>query len=181
MSEEITVLLDVVARLESVGIPYMLTGSMARNLYAVPRMTRDIDFVAAIVLRDVTRLTGVFPETEFYRSEDAIRDAITHQSSFNFVHLATLLKIDVMIRKREEYRLAEFERRRRVEIGGQPVWVVSKEDLILSKLEWSRASASERQREDVRMLLLDGNVDRPYLEAWAERLQLMSILTQVSP
>jgi hypothetical protein len=180
MPDEIEVLLDVASRLDGADIPYMLTGSMARNFYAVPRMTRDIDLVAAIVLKDVLRLTAAFPETEFYRSEDAIRGAILHQSSFNFIHLPTMMKIDVMIRKRAEYRLEEFTRRRRVEIRGRAIWLVSKEDLILSKLEWARESKSERQLEDVRLLLASEH-DISYVRAWAEKLQLTPILTQVSP
>jgi hypothetical protein len=33
----------VTEKLEEAGIPYMITGSMAANFYAIPRMTRDID------------------------------------------------------------------------------------------------------------------------------------------
>ena len=40
MADEIAALIDVTARLEAAGIDYMLTGSMALNLYAMPRMTR---------------------------------------------------------------------------------------------------------------------------------------------
>ena len=45
MSDELDVLKSVAARLGEAGIPYMVTGSMAANFYAVPRMTRDIDLV----------------------------------------------------------------------------------------------------------------------------------------
>lgn len=39
---ELDVLRDVSERLTSSGIAFMLTGSMAMNYYAQPRMTRDI-------------------------------------------------------------------------------------------------------------------------------------------
>lgn len=45
MSDELIILKSVMSRLEAAGIPYMLTGSMAANFYATPRMTRDIDVV----------------------------------------------------------------------------------------------------------------------------------------
>jgi len=48
MAEEIDLLKLVCQRLEDVGIAYMLTGSLAANFYAVPRMTRDIDIVIEI-------------------------------------------------------------------------------------------------------------------------------------
>jgi hypothetical protein len=42
MMNKLDVLRDVTARLKNAGIPYMMTGSMAMNYYAEPRMTRDI-------------------------------------------------------------------------------------------------------------------------------------------
>ena len=48
MSEALQVLKLVTQRLEEAGIPYMLTGSMALNFCAVPRMTRDIDVVVEL-------------------------------------------------------------------------------------------------------------------------------------
>jgi hypothetical protein len=75
--------------------------------------------------------------------------------------------------------LLEFSRRQLHTIEGQPVWVVSKEDLILSKLEWARESLSDRQLADVRNLLATG-CDQQYLQQWANYLQLTAILTQVS-
>lgn len=43
MDEQFEFLQLVVARLEAARIPYMLTGSLALAIYALPRMTRDID------------------------------------------------------------------------------------------------------------------------------------------
>jgi len=40
MSDELDVLADVSARLEALGLPFMLTWSYALAFYATPRMTR---------------------------------------------------------------------------------------------------------------------------------------------
>ena len=48
MTAELEVLGIVAERLESAGIAYMVTGSIAMNYYAVPRMTRDIDLVVEL-------------------------------------------------------------------------------------------------------------------------------------
>ena len=48
MTEELEVLSIVTRRLDSAGIGYMVTGSMAASYYAVPRMTRDVDLVVAV-------------------------------------------------------------------------------------------------------------------------------------
>lgn len=45
MLSELDILKDISQRLEALLVPFMLTGSMAMNYYAVPRMTRDIDLV----------------------------------------------------------------------------------------------------------------------------------------
>ena len=179
MFSELDLLLDVARRLEQAGLDYMLTGSMALNHYAQPRMTRDIDFVLALLLKDLDLLPLVFGE-DFYFSPEAAREAIFQQSCFNAIHQESLIKVDFMIRKREDYRLLEFERRRRIEVTGHPLWIVSKEDLILSKLDWARQSQSERQLSDVENLLATG-ADMDYLRTWSHRLKMNAILTRASP
>ena len=52
LSEELDVLKTVTRRLGDAGIPYMVTGSIAMNFYAVPRMTRDIDIVVELEISD---------------------------------------------------------------------------------------------------------------------------------
>ena len=75
MLSELDLLLDVTRRLEEAGLEYMLTGSMALNHYAQPRMTRDIDIVIALVLRDLEILPHVFG-SDFYFSQEAARGAV---------------------------------------------------------------------------------------------------------
>ena len=179
MTPELQTLHDLVTRLELAGIDYMLTGSMALNCYAQPRMTRDLDLVVAFDLKDAGRIFGVLG-SDYYVSPEAAREAVLSQSSFNAIHEHTLVKADFMIRKREEYRLAEFERRQRVRIADFEAWVVSKEDLILSKLDWARQSLSERQLSDVKNLLATG-CDMDYLRTWSVKLNLTDMLTRVSP
>jgi hypothetical protein len=179
MTEELQVLGDIATRLEAAGIDYMLTGSVALNTYAQPRMTRDIDLVVAFYLKDVGRITEVLG-TEYYVSEEAAREAVLHQSSFNAIHERTLIKVDFMVRKREDYRLHEFTRRVRLKVGDFDLWVVSKEDLILSKLHWAKASLSERQLADVENLIATG-CDVGYLRTWSVALNLTDMLTRVLP
>ena len=102
------------------------------------------------------------------------------QSSFNAIHQTTLIKVDFMVRKREDYRLHEFARRQRLKVADFEVWVVSKEDLILSKLDWARESQSERQLADVENLIASG-CDAAYLKTWSAALNLTDMLTRVLP
>lgn len=43
MKTELDIIADTSHRFDRLGIPYILTGSIAMNYYAEPRMTRDID------------------------------------------------------------------------------------------------------------------------------------------
>ena len=173
---ELLALHDVCARLDGAGIAYMLTGSLAMSYYARPRMTRDIDLVISLEASDAGRLIDVLGE-HYHADAVAIAEAIRGARPWNIIHLPSVVKIDLIPRKDSVYRRAEFERRRKVELAGVRLWVVSVEDLILSKLEWSRESRSEQQRRDVK-LLLEAPLDRAYLDQWAARLDLHGLLNE---
>ncbi len=176
MLSELDVLRDVGARLEGAGIPYMLTGSMAMNYYATPRMTRDIDLVVALSAADSALIRSLFEPA--YYVPDNLEQAIASIGIFNLVHVESVIKVDIIVRKNEDYRRAEFERRMAVDLEGARIWLVSKEDLILSKLLWAKQSASEMQRRDVQNLLATG-ADRFYLRFWAERLGVAPMLEEL--
>ena len=88
------------------------------------------------------------------------------------------LKVDFIVRKDEPYRVHEFARRQRVSLPGFDVWIVSRDDLILSKLAWAKDSGSELQIRDVRSLLA-GGADWTYLERWAPELSVTDTLRQI--
>jgi hypothetical protein len=181
LSEELEVLKEVARRLEDLEIPYMLTGSFAANVYAVPRMTRDIDLVIELDADRVPFFAREF-DREFYCDGEMISGAVRQKSLFNLIHNRSMLKIDFIIRKDAVYRKTEFNRRRRVDIGGQTLWVVAPEDLIISKLAWAQDSGSETQQRDVRNLLsCVPDLDKAYLEKWVHSLGLEEMFRKVNP
>lgn len=179
MHDELSVLKVVVARLDAAGIPYMVTGSVAVSLYAEPRMTRDVDLVVELGPADSARVVEMF-NAEFTFDADRIRDAIARRSMFNLIHTTAVVKIDVIVRKDTPYREEEFRRRRVATIDGVAMWVVSSEDLILSKLDWARESRSEVQLRDVRnVIAAQSSLDWPYVDAWAARIGVLALLEEV--
>jgi hypothetical protein len=179
VTEELEVLGIVTERREGAGIPYMLTGSMAANYYAVPRMTRDIDLVVELSLADADRVSDLF-EADFYVDRDAVREAITRRGTFNLIYTELVLKVDCVVRKDSEYRREEFRRRRPVAIGELEVFLVAPEDLIISKLDWARDTHSEVQLADVKNLLGCAGLDHDYLTRWISRLGLDPLYREVS-
>jgi hypothetical protein len=177
MTEELDVLRMIGERPRAADVPFMLTGSFALGYYGKPRMTRDPDFVVALMERHVDALVSAF-STDFYIDEGAARSAIKSQRMFNLMHLDSAIKVDLIVRN-SEYRHAEFERRKSVEFAGISTWITSREDLILSKLVWARDTGSEMQLRDVRTLI-DESVDWLYLKDWAAKLGIAAKLDEVS-
>jgi len=168
--DELAVLQDVTGRLDHAGIPYMLTGSLALSYYTQPRMTRDIDLVAEMERADAQRLATLF-QPEYYVPEPAMRDAIRDRGMFNLIHAASVVKVNCIVRKDEPYRHTEFQRRSRVRLGDVELWLVSREDLIVSKISWASDSRSEVQRRDVENLMT-GPFDSLYVNHWLRQLGL---------
>jgi hypothetical protein len=132
VSEELEVLKIVTSRLATGGIPYMVTGSIAVNYYAVPRMTRDIDVVVELSPRDTDRICSIF-QNDFYIDREAVQRSIEEKGMFNIIHSALVIKVDFVVRKGSDYRREEFSRKRRVTVEGHDLFMVAPEDLIISK------------------------------------------------
>lgn len=179
MNEELEVLKTVAGRLDEAGIAYMLTGSIALNYYAFPRMTRDIDIVIELGQDDADRVIPLF-ETDFYVDPDAVRRAIATRGMFNLIHDSFVIKVDFIVRKDSEYRREEFARRRRVEVEGQALWIVTPEDLVISKLDWApRHSLGSLARRRPGPLASVSDLDDAYLARWTAWLDLDALYWEV--
>ncbi len=162
MQNELDIVRDVSTLLDGAGIAYMLTGSMAMNYYAQPRMTRDIDLVVALTPSDAGKVVDLFGR-DYYVSGQAVRDSIAGESIFNLIHNESVIKVDCIVRKNTPYRRTEFDRRTQIRIDDFFTWIASKEDVIISKLFWAKDSGSEIQMGDVRNLAATG-YDAVYIE-----------------
>jgi len=179
MDEQLEFLKEIASRLETAGIHYMVTGSVALAVYAVPRMTRDLDLVIDVQLKDADRLTKLFAQ-DCYVNREAVRHAARERGMFNIIHNEWILKADFIVRKEEPYRKVEFERRHDIDVGGVPIAVVSPEDLILSKLCWADKSASELHLGDIREIIRSvKDLDWAYMEEWADKIGVRALLEEV--
>jgi len=133
----------------------------------------------ALVEPQIPRMVELF-SPDFYIDADSAVAAVRSRRLFNLMHLTSGIKVDLIVRKDSEYRQLEFDRRLRVQIGHVDTWIVSREDLVLSKLEWARESDSDLQRKDV-VTLLDGSLDWTYLREWAGRLGVADMLDRLRP
>jgi hypothetical protein len=174
---ELDVLRDVSQRLESAGISFMVTGSVAMNYYAQPRMTRDIDLVVSLNETQTDEFVQSF-EKEYYFDPQSVAQAISQRRMFNLIHNDAVIKVDCVVLKPDAYRQEEFARRQQINLGDFETWIVSREDLILSKLFWAKDSKSEMQLSDVRNLLSVG-CDMEYLRSRAKALGVDELLEEL--
>ncbi len=170
----------VITRLDSAGILYMVSGSIAANFYTTPRMTRDIDIVIEVVKEDIEKFFSFF-SGDFYIDMESLKGAISYKQMFNIIHNEAIIKVDFIIRKEIEYRKIEFERRRSIIFEGLMIYITSPEDLIISKLYWAKDSLSEMQIRDVENLMNTlPELDREYIAKWVQQLGIEEIYKRVN-
>ena len=174
----ITPIIDV---LEHLSVAYHIGGSVASSINGISRLTIDVDLVADLRLEHVRPLVKQLEEN-YYIDADAVRDAIKRISSFNAIHLDTMLKVDVFIPKSRLFDQAELGRvqLKILEGSNRPFYIASPEGTILNKLEWYRmgGEVSDRQWNDILgVLKIQGtNLDMVYLQRWAAVLKVTDLL-----
>lgn len=169
---------DVIARLEAIGLRYYVTGSWALAAYAEPRMTRDIDIVLEATAADYERVIRPAFDDDFLVN-DAI--VIGGRSIGGVIHRTEIARADLIFGRFDRWARSALDRRQRFEHPTLGLtWIISPEDLILAKLEWSDGGASELQLRDVRSIIrLSDNLDWRYLEQYAATLGVRTLLEVV--
>lgn len=153
------------------NIPYMLSGSVAMSLYIVPRATRDFDFIIHLEPQDVDRFVENFGEG-YYCDKDAVTEAVKFQSMFNIIDHASGFKADFVVLKGHPFRQMEFSRKIQMDFYGKTIYVVSPEDLVISKLIWIQDIQSALQMEDIKNISEIESLDWDYIKTWIDKLNL---------
>jgi hypothetical protein len=160
-------------------------GSLASSLHGIPRATQDVDLVMSIRQADVAGLVRALRD-DFYLDEDAIREAVDRQTSFNLVHLGSYFKADVFVARDDEPSRLQMDRSRRYPLG-RPVRelvVASPEDVVAQKLHWFALGdrVSERQWLDAIGVLrvLGPRLDMAYLRRIAELMGVEALLKEAA-
>lgn len=180
---DIELALAPVARvLDALSVPFRVGGSVASSALGVARTTLDVDIVADLAEEHAAALVSELGDA-YYVDAEMIREAVRRREAFNIIHLATMMKIDVFVRRTRPFDRQAFERFIMEPLGddeSRRFPVSTAEDIILHKLEWFRlgGGASKRQWEDVLgVMRLQGDaLDRAYLERWATELRVDDLL-----
>lgn len=167
-------------------IQYHIGGSVASSAHGVPRSTLDIDLVADIKLHQVDVMVQTL-QSGYYIDASMIENAIKTGSSFNLIHLQTIIKIDVFVLKSDPFNQQVMARavEGAFDLGeSEPLNVrfSSPEDIILYKLHWFRLGGeqSERQWKDILGVLRvqKDSLDFGYMNLWAKQINVNDLLNQ---
>ncbi|MBL7138605.1 MAG: nucleotidyl transferase AbiEii/AbiGii toxin family protein [Bacteroidales bacterium] len=165
------VLEDIIEILERVETPYMLSGSIAFNIYAIPRSTRDIDLVVELQEHTIPRFLNAV-SGRYYVNEDTVREEVRRKGMFSIIDQQSSYKIDFILLTNHPYEQHKFNRRKAIVINNQTICVITLEDLILSKLIWIQRMESDLHKRDIRQLLENPDADMDYIRHWISEMNL---------
>lgn len=175
---------QVTAILEQLQVLYVVSGSLASVIYGMVRTTEDIDLVVDLAPEHIPSFITSL-QAMFYLDEWAIHEAVQQRTHFHLIHLATTFKFDLYLTKPHPFDQQQLAQRSAITVGpetSKQLWMLSPEDVILSKLVWFQRGATkvERHWRDV-MSIIKAWQDAlriTYLEDWAEILQVTALLRQ---
>lgn len=171
-------------KLNELGMPYMVSGSVAAIFYGEPRMTNDVDIIVVIGKDRVADLAVAFPDEEFYRPPDdviRIEAARSQRGHFNLIHHETGFKADIYPRCDALHDWG-LSRSRMFHVDADPVIVAPPEYVAIRKLQFFREGGSEKHLRDIqRMVVTTGETwDMTALEDMVAKHGLEEEWRQVS-
>lgn len=187
MDDTLRAVLAAAQILEELDVRWFLGGSLASSVHGIPRATFDADMMADLRSEHVRPLIQKLGD-DWYADEEAMRQAISHRSSFNLIHLETAMKVGVFLPKPRLFDDGEFGRSRRMpvaEASAVEACVCCAEDIVIAKLEWYRLGGenSGRQWADVLgvLRLNAGQLDRQLMRESAREVGVHELMKNVIP
>jgi hypothetical protein len=164
-----------VTPLETAGIQYMITGSVASSIYGEPRNTLDIDLVVLIRPDQIPLLPQLFPENDFYLPPSdvvAIESRRESRGHFNIIHHDTGLKADIYLSRNHSTLPWALAHTRRVKTGICEITVAPPEYVIIHKLEFYQESGHQRHLRDIAGMIEQQELDLEFLDSSIQNLHL---------
>ena len=170
----------VVARLESLRMSYVIVGSFATNLYGVTRATKDADFVVQIPPGQLVKvIESLEPELECDRQIKF--ESVTGTRKIELQDPETAFTVELFWHSDDPHDQERFARRQKYSLFGHEVWMLSREDVVVTKLHWLLRANRPKDRIDIKSVIaVQGDaIDWPYVESWCDRHGTRMLLDQI--
>ncbi|MCX6358075.1 MAG: nucleotidyltransferase [Candidatus Aureabacteria bacterium] len=154
-------------------IRVVLMGGIATSFYARPRATYDIDGIIDSEKHDLDKFLPAVTKLGFGYDEKKPVKFIHGLPFITLFHKKHKLYVDLFIAE-TVFQKGIVKRARRIKFGKMPVDIISREDLILLKLQTGR----EKDTEDARNIIAENSakLDFAYLGKWANWLGVKAFL-----
>jgi hypothetical protein len=161
--------------LNVLGIPYVVVGSFCSNFYGLGRMTQDADFVVHLTEGNFERLRGAL--TGFRFDPQMSFETATGTSRYVAIAIDGEFKLEFFLLSQDAYDQERFARRRQVQLLGRPAYLLTAEDVVVTKLRWARSKDVADVRDVIEVR--GDQLDWVYIEAWCDRHGTRQLLERV--
>jgi hypothetical protein len=151
----------------------MITGAYAVSYYGMPRATHDLDVVIDISHTDVDRIYKELKKT-CEIDKDMVENAAMYRTHFSIIYSKGDLRADLWVLKDKPVENTKFERMRKVSLFGVQTFIISPEDILLTKLDWYNRSKNTKHMDDaVGIIRVQGKkLDAAYIKKMLVKLDI---------
>lgn len=172
-------LLEVIAVLERLQIPYMIMGGFAVRTWGIPRPTYDADVAVAADDAQLARLLDALQRESFEVSEEYRRGWVDSVAGMGKVKVTrfegiTVWDVDIFL-VRGAFLETALARRKAARFSGRLAWFLAPEDLILLKLI---AHRRKDQLDVEEILKVTRDLDLEHLRQWGQKLGIAARLEE---
>jgi hypothetical protein len=167
--------------LESLQIPYMISGSLATNLYGVPRASEDADIVLQIEGSGRLRDIAAQLPAELYLSPQATFETVTASQKYECRLRGSTFRIELFLLTADPYDQNRFARRYYIQTSYGAIWVPTVEDVVVNKLWWAHVARRAKDTEDVRNVVgvQQHNINWTYVNHWCDQHGTRELLEEI--
>lgn len=160
----------VIAALSGLSIPYMTVGSFSTNVYGRPRSTKDADFVIQLGNISIQQLAARIG-ADFTLDPQMSFETITATSRYILRHRDTAFAVEFFLLSEDAHDQQRFSRRLNGDVAGSKAFVPTAEDVVITKLRWSKHGKRQKDVDDVSDVLgvQAGRLDLEYIRGWCDR------------
>jgi hypothetical protein len=170
----------VIDALQALDIPYILVGSLASNLYGIPRSTQDADFSVQIAPGDVHAILARLGP-QFRLDPQVSFETVTGTMRYVVSVAGIPYRIEFFCMNDDPFARERFARRQRSPFFGRRAFVPTPEDVVVMKLRWALSLNRPKDAEDARgVIAVQGErLDWDYVRRWCDHHGTRQLLEKV--
>ncbi|MEZ5328125.1 MAG: hypothetical protein R3F19_24035 [Verrucomicrobiales bacterium] len=168
----------VLEALEKAEAPYMLTGSLASNVYGIARATKDADIVVDFAVANLDEIMAHM-DARIHLQAQMMFETITGTTRHVLEVAQSPFKVELFHVNPDPFMTQRFARKIQADYPelGRKVWLPTAEDVVIQKLRWGR----EKDLSDVHDVLFvswDG-LDYAYIRKWCAMHETTNTLEEI--